>query len=88
MIFNVQVIPISQEPLSVSATAKPVSGPMFLCVGFWNDIRGFIARYQVGALDFADVEGKLHSDHHVSFDIDISESSLAAAGFKAVKKLE
>jgi hypothetical protein len=88
MIFRVQVIPISREPIEVTATTEPTSSsPAYRYVGPWKDIRGFIGLCIAKGFSFDDIVNDLHKDLPVSFDIDASEPILSLAKFEAVKKL-
>ena len=88
MVFRVQLVPISREPIQVTATTEPTSSSTAYCyVGAWRDIRGFIALTVRKGRAFADIENDLRKDLPVSFDIDATESALSLARFNAVKKL-
>jgi hypothetical protein len=83
-----QVIPISREPIEVTATAEPTfSSPAYRYVGPWKSVRGFIALTATKGFSFDDIVNDLHKDLPVSFDIDASEPILSLAKFEAVKKL-
>ena len=88
MIFRVQVIPISRDPIEVTATTEPTSSsPAYRYIGPWKAIRAFVAAHAAKRFLFDDIVNDLHKDLPVSFDIDASESILSLAKFEAVRKL-
>ena len=88
MILRMQVIPISREPIEVTATIEPTSlSPAYRYIGPWKGIRGFVAAHAAKGFSFDEIVIDLHKNLPVSFKIDASEPTLSLAKFEAVKRL-
>ena len=86
MVFTVTAVPISDDPLFASITAKGRNGKHFLSVEKWTATRSFLAKSMIHGRMFFAIEVDLHRDHPQVFDIDTSDSALEAAGFIPVQQ--
>ncbi len=87
IVYRIQVIPISQAPLSVSVTAKTHSGLIYLYVGPWTQIRAFLSVHLASGFTFSEIDGEVDANLTSTLEIIASEQLLIWADFEAVSAL-